>query len=70
MLGDFALFLSLPPLRHMAQVPIEPLAEDIRTVLQDPPAQPDAQPDAPAVQPLALQADGPQPPPGNQLAAV
>ena len=70
MLGDFALFLSLPSLRHMAQVPIAPLAADIQAVLQDPPAQPDAQPDAPAVQPVALQADGPQPPPGNQLAAV
>ena len=66
----------------MAQVPIAPLAADIQAVLQDPPAQPDAQPDAkkkkknkkqpdaPAVQPVALQADGPQPPPGNQLAAV
>ena len=70
MLGDFALSLSLPSLRHMAQVPIAPLVADIRTVLQDPPAQPDAQPDAPAVQPVALQADGPQPPPGNKLAAV
>ena len=70
MLGDFALFLSLPSLRHMAQVPIAPLAADIQAVLQDPPAQPDAQPDAPAVQPVALQADGPQPLPGNQLAAV
>ena len=70
MLGDFALFLSLPSLRHMAQVPIAPLAADIQAVLQDPPTQPDAQPDAPAVQPVALQADGPQPPPGNQLAAV
>ena len=55
MLGDFALFLSLPSLRHMAQVPIAPLAADVRTVLQDPPAQPDAQPDAPAVQPVAFQ---------------
>ena len=54
----------------MAQVPIAPLAADIQAVLQDPPAQPDAQPDAPAVQPVALQADGPQPPPGIQLAAV
>ena len=70
MLGDFALFLSLPSLRHMAQVPIAPLAADIQAVLQDPPAQPDAQPDAPAVQPAALQADVPQPPPGNQLAVV
>ena len=70
MLGDFALFLSLPSLRHMAQVPMAPLAADIQAVLQDPPAQPDAQPDAPAVQPVALQADGPQPLPGNQLAAV
>ena len=60
MLGDFALFLSLPSLRHMAQVPIAPLAADIQAVLQDPPAQPDA----------SRQADGPQPPPGNQLAAV
>ena len=41
-------------LRHMGQVPIAPLAADIQAVLQDPP----------------LQADGPQPPPGNQLAAV
>ena len=39
----------------MAQVPIAPLAADVRTVLQDPPAQPDAQPDAPAVQPVAFQ---------------
>ena len=70
MLGDFALFLSPPSLRHMAQVPIAPLAADIQAVLQDPPAQPDAQPDAPAVQPVALQADGLQPPPSNQLAAV
>ncbi|XP_068702494.1 uncharacterized protein [Montipora foliosa] len=54
----------------MAQVPIAPLAADIQAVLRDPPPQPDAQPDAPAVQPVALQADGPQPPPGNQLAAV
>ncbi|KAK2555891.1 Protein LIGHT-DEPENDENT SHORT HYPOCOTYLS 5 [Acropora cervicornis] len=54
----------------MAQVPIAPLAADIQAVLQDPPAQPDAQPDAPAVQPAALQADVPQPPPGNQLAVV
>jgi len=57
-LGDFALFLSLPSLRHMAQVPIAPLAADIQAVLQDPPAQPDALPDAPAVQPVTLQADG------------
>ena len=70
MLGDFALFLSLPSLRHMAQVPIAPLAADIQAVLQDPPPQPDAQSDAPAVQAVALQADGPQPLPGNQLAAV
>ena len=70
MLGDFALFLSLPSLRHMAQVPIAPLAAYIQAVLQDPPAQPDAQPDALAFQPVALQADGPQSPSGNQLAAV
>ena len=49
-LGDFALFLSLPSLRHMAQVPIAPLAADIQAVLQEPLVQPDAQPDAQAVQ--------------------
>ena len=54
----------------MAQVSIAPLAADIQAVLQEPPIQPDVQPDAPAVQPTALQADGPQPPPGDQLAAV
>ena len=54
----------------MAQVPIAPLAAKIQAVLQESPVQSDAQPEAPAVQPAALQADGPQPPPGDQLAAV
>ena len=70
MLGDFRFIPVAPSLRHMAQVPIAPLAADIQALLQDPPAQPDAQPDAPAVQPVALQTDGLQPPPGNQLAVV
>ena len=32
-LGDFALLLSLPSLRHMAQVPIAPLRADIQVVI-------------------------------------
>ena len=69
-LEDFALFLSLPSLRHMAQVPIAPLAADIQAMLQEPVVQADAQPEVPAVLPAALQADAPQPPSGAQLAAV
>ena len=69
-LGDFALFLSLPSLRHMTQVPIAPLEADIQAILQEPVVQPDAQPEVPAVQPAALQVNDPQPPPGGQIAAV
>ncbi|XP_029187612.2 uncharacterized protein LOC114955032 [Acropora millepora] len=54
----------------MAQIPVAPLAADIQAVLQELLVQPDAHPEAPAVQPAALQADGPQPPPGGELAAV
>ena len=32
-LGDFALLLSLPSLRHMAQVGIAPLGADIQAVM-------------------------------------
>ena len=65
-LGDFALFLGLPSLRQMAQVPIAPFAADIQAVLQEPVVvQPGAQLEAPAVQPTALQDDGPHPPPGG-----
>ena len=71
-IGDFALFLSLPLLRHMAQVPIAPLAADIQAVLQEPVVQLKVQPEAPTVQPAALQVDayGLQPPPVGQPAAV
>ena len=69
-LGDFALLLSLPSLRHMAQVPIAPLGADIQAVILELFVQTDAQPEALAVQPAASRADEPQPPPGDQLAAV
>ena len=49
MLGDFALLLSLPSVRHMAQVLIAPLAADIQAVLHKPVVQPHAQSEAPAV---------------------
>ena len=61
---------SLPSLRHVAQIPIAPLGADSQAVIQELFVQTDAQPEAPAVQPAALQVDGPQPPPGGQLAAV
>ena len=61
---------SLPSLRHLAQIPIAPLGADSQAVIQELFVQTDAQPEAPAVQPPALQVDGPQPPPGGQLAAV
>ena len=35
-LGDFAFSLPLPSLRHVAQVPVAPLAPDIQAVLQEP----------------------------------
>ena len=55
----------------MAQVPIAPIAADIQADIKEPFVQPNnAQPEALAVQPAALQTDGPQPPPGGQLAAV
>ena len=45
-LGDLAIFLSLPWLRHMARVPFAPLAADILAVLQQPVVKPDVQPEA------------------------
>ena len=35
-LGDFSFSLLLPSLRHVAQVPVAPLAPDIQVVLQEP----------------------------------
>ena len=60
-LGDFALLLSLPSLRHVAQVPIYRLGVNSQAVIQELFAQTDAKPEALAVQPAALQADGLQP---------
>lgn len=54
----------------MPQAPIAPLAADIQAVLREPIVHPDAQPEVLTVQPASLQADGPQPPLGGQLAAV
>ena len=67
-LGDFAFLLSLPSLRHVPQVPIASIGADSHAVIQELFVQTDAQPEAPAVQSAALQADGPQPAPGGQLA--
>ena len=64
-LGDFALLLSLPSLRHLPQVPIASLGADSQAVIQELFVQTDAQPETPAVQSAALQADGPQPTPGG-----
>ena len=65
MLGDFALFVSLPSLCHVAQIPVAPLTADIQAVLQEPVLQPDAQAEA-----AALQANGLKPLTGGQLTAV
>ena len=67
-LGDFAFLLSLPSLRHVPQVPIASIGADSHAVKQELFVETDAQPESLAVQSAALQADGPQPAPGGQLA--